>query len=311
MTSPTPRLPVVLRFALTLVLGALVAPAPVVAQDAPRDMVFWKVSSPTTTVYLFGSIHVGDQTLYPLPASVEEAFSRSKILAVELNPKNIDQAQALGIVATHGMLPPGDTLAKHIPKETSAALDAYCEANKKAPCAAFARLKPWFVAMTLTMAAAQQAGLDSKLGIDVHFIDEVKPPQRIDELETADFQISLLASASDEEGAQMLASALQTATKLKELLARLQATYLSGDLDALAGLIKEEDGTPDAMRKRLVDDRNVTMAGRVESYLKGTDQAFVVVGALHVIGEKGIAKLLQDRGYRVERVLQGPRKESD
>jgi len=52
--------------------------------------------------------------------------------------------------------------------------------------------------------------------------------------------------------------------------------------------------------KKLIDDRNVTMAAKLEDYLKGKEQFFVVVGALHLVGEKGVARLLQDKGYKVE-----------
>ena len=37
-------------------------------------------------------------------------------------------------------------------------------------------------------------------------------------------------------------------------------------------------------------------------YLKGTDTAFVVVGAAHVIGEKGIAHALESKKYKIEKL---------
>jgi uncharacterized protein YbaP (TraB family) len=44
------------------------------------------------------------------------------------------------------------------------------------------------------------------------------------------------------------------------------------------------------------------MTGKMEEYLKGKDPVFVVVGAAHIIGDKGIAKQLRDKGYKVEQV---------
>ena len=41
---------------------------------------------------------------------------------------------------------------------------------------------------------------------------------------------------------------------------------------------------------------------KIEEYLKGKDPVFVVVGAAHIIGDKGAAKLLRDKGYKVEQV---------
>jgi uncharacterized protein len=57
-----------------------------------------------------------------------------------------------------------------------------------------------------------------------------------------------------------------------------------------------------SLTKKLLDDRNVTMAARLDEYLKGKEAAFVVVGAAHIIGEKGVARMLRDKGYKVEQV---------
>ena len=44
------------------------------------------------------------------------------------------------------------------------------------------------------------------------------------------------------------------------------------------------------------------MTGKMDEYLKGKESVFVVVGAAHIIGDKGIAKQLRDKGYKVEQV---------
>ena len=57
-----------------------------------------------------------------------------------------------------------------------------------------------------------------------------------------------------------------------------------------------------SLTKKLLDDRNVFMTGKMDEYLKGKDPIFVVVGAAHIIGDKGVAKMLRDKGYKVEQV---------
>ena len=99
------------------------------AMSKPRGVLLWKATSPTTTAYLRGSIHVGDHKLYPLPASAEAAFRAAKILIVEVNAKDMDAAKTMGMVAKYGMYGPDDALSKHIDKETAASLDAYCSAH--------------------------------------------------------------------------------------------------------------------------------------------------------------------------------------
>jgi hypothetical protein len=53
---------------------------------------------------------------------------------------------------------------------------------------------------------------------------------------------------------------------------------------------------------KLLDDRNVKMAEKIDGYLKEKGPTFVCVGAAHLVGEKGLVKLLTAKGYKVEQV---------
>jgi hypothetical protein len=294
-------LPVVV--ALGLCQGQAAKPAP--AKPTQR-LFMWKATSPTNTVYLFGSIHVGDSSLYPLPRAVEAAFAASKVLAVEFNVKSIDQSKMFKLIQENGMYLDGDSLSQHISKETSAALDEFCSKNGL-PRMMLDKTKPWVAAITVIALAAKAAGEDPELGIDMHFLNEVKEPQqRIDELESAEFQVSVLSSATEQEQQEFLAASLKQADKVKDMVHQMQQAYVSGDTESLEKLVREEEGGPKTLMKKLLDDRNVTMAQRVEQYLRGKEPSFVVVGAGHMIGEKGIVKLLQQKGYQVERATSGP-----
>ena len=283
-------------------LGVAQAQQAAPAQPKPRRFLMWKATSPSTTVYLVGSIHVGNSGMYPLPKEVESAFAAAKVLAVEINIKNADQAKMIGLVQKYGMYPDDDSLTKHLSKETQAALDDYCTKHN-VPRMGMEKLKPWVMAVTIAAMAWQQAGEDPSLGIDMHFLDESKPPQRIDELETMESQLAIFAEATEEEQQGMLASILKQGDKVKELIKRTQAAYMAGDPEALQKVMAEQDDVGSkSLEKKLLDDRNVAMAGKMEEYLKGKDPVFAVVGAAHIIGDKGIAKQLRDRGYKVEQV---------
>lgn len=272
------------------------------AQPKPRRFLMWKATSPSATVYLVGSIHVGDSSMYPLPREVESAFAAAKVLAVEINIKNADQAKMIGLVQKYGVYADDDVLAKHLSKETQAALDEYCTRHN-VPRMGMEKLKPWLVAISIAQMAWQQAGEDPSLGIDMHFLNESKPPQRIDELETIESQFSIFAEATEEEQQSMLASILKQGDKMKDLITRMQTAYISGDPGSLEKMMQEQnDVGSKSLEKKFVDDRNVAMTGKMEEYLKGKDPVFVVVGAAHIIGDKGIAKQLRDKGYKVEQV---------
>jgi len=287
---------------LLALLGVAQAQQAAPAQPKPRRFLMWKATSPTTTVYLVGSIHLGDNSMYPLPKEVESAFAAAKVLAVEINIKNADQAKMIGLVQKYGLYTGDDSLTKHLPKDTQAALDDYCTRHN-VPRMGMEQLKPWVVAVTIAAMAWQQAGEDPTLGIDMHFLDESKPPQRIDELETIESQLSIFADATEEEQQSMLASTLKQGDKIKDIIKRTQAAYVAGDPDALQKIMEEQDDVGSkSLEKKLLDDRNVFMTGKMEEYLKGKEPIFVVVGAAHIVGNKGIAKQLRDKGYKVDQV---------
>ena len=271
-------------------------------QTKPRRFLMWKAVSPTATMYLVGSIHVGDKSMYPLPAEVESAFAAAKILTVEINIKNVNQMEMLGLVQKNGMYSGGDSLSKHISPETSAVLDDYCSKHSL-PRAGLEQFKPWFVAVTIAALAWKAAGEDPELGIDLHFLNESKPPQRIDELETPESQLSLFVNATEAEQQALLSSALKQGDKMTDMIRKIQAAYISGDPDALEKImIEQADAGSKSLTQKLLYDRNVTMTSRLEQYLKNKEEAFVVVGAGHIVGDKGIARLLRDKGYKVEQV---------
>jgi uncharacterized protein YbaP (TraB family) len=273
------------------------------AQPKPRRFLMWKAASPTTTIYLVGSIHLGDSSMYPLPKEVESAFAAAKILAVEINIKNADQAKMVGLIQKYGLYPADDSLTKHLFKETQVALNDYCTRHN-VPRQGMEQLKPWVVAVTIAAMAWQQAGEDPSLGIDMHFLDESKPPQRIDELESMESQLSIFAEASEEEQQSMLAAILKQGDKTKDIIKRTQAAYVAGDPEALQKVMDEQDDVGSkSLEKKLLDDRNVAMTAKMEEYLKGKAPIFVVVGAAHIIGDKGIAKQLRDKGYKVDQVV--------
>jgi uncharacterized protein YbaP (TraB family) len=283
-------------------LGVAQAQQAAPAQPKPRRFLMWKATSPTATVYLVGSIHLGDSSMYPLPKEVESAFAAAKALVVEINIKKADQAKMAGLIEKYGLYTGDDSLTKHLPRETQATLDDYCTRHN-VPRQGMEQLKPWVVAITIAAMAWQQAGEEPSLGIDMHFLDEVKPPQRIDELETMESQLSIFAEASEEEQQNMLAAILKQGDRTKDLIKRTQAAYVSGDPDAVKKIMDEQDDVGSkSLEKKLLDDRNVTMTGKMEEYLKGKDPIFVVVGAAHIVGDKGIAQLLRDKGYKVEQV---------
>jgi hypothetical protein len=288
-----------LRHVLLLLLAA-VAFGQHGASPGPKPLLLWKATSGKNTAYLFGSLHVGDRSFYPLPATVENAFAASDVLIVELDLRKVDMLATASAMITEGMYSGGDSLWEHLSAQTRQAMEAYCK-RAGLPIDMFAGMKPWLAAMTLQMLPVQMAGMDASLGLDQHFLDEAGD-KRVDSLETAEWQLSLFTSLSPEMQEQLLASTVEghgdPIAETKELI----ATWRSGDASRIEELLhKHADGPPELSRK-LLEDRNPHMADAIAHCLDTAGHCFMVVGAAHLVGKEGVVELLGKRGIQVRQM---------
>jgi uncharacterized protein YbaP (TraB family) len=162
-------------------------------------------------------------------------------------------------------------------------------------------LKPWVVAFTATAIPMMKSGMDVTLGIDNYFLEKAGQ-KRIVEIESAEWQVNLISGFSDDLQEKFLVSATEDAGDMLATLKRLQDAWSSGDVPGMDSLIHETSHTPEQIAKLMLTDRNPHMADAAEQFLKGKEQAFVVVGAAHMVGKDGVVSILQKRGYKVEQV---------
>ena len=286
-----------------LLLAGLVAAAQLVAQDAAvspapaaKRSMFWKVSSGERVAYLLGSIHFGSKDMYPLPKEIEDAFDRSAVLLVEadLNHLDLQKMKALAEYASD------DTLWNHVSKQVRQRLEEFCGKYGFRP-AAIARLKPWVVAVMVSTIPKARSGREAGLGIDKYFLDRAeKTGKRVVEIESAESLTRLSGITGKMLEKSLAASAGQDA---EESGKRTEQIWMSGDADLLDRTLREAmSKDPIEVIEANLEERNPHMADVVEQFLKGQEQAFVVVGTGHMVGQIGLVKLLEKRGYQVEQV---------
>ena len=64
----------------------------------------------------------------------------------------------------------------------------------------------------------------------------------------------------------------------------------------------EMGGFEDAFLERLIYQRNRNWIAPLESMLEQDEEALVIVGAAHLIGDGSVLDLLEEAGYRIERI---------
>jgi uncharacterized protein YbaP (TraB family) len=286
-----------LRFVAVLLVGTAAA-------TAAEPLFLWTVQSETATVTMVGSIHVGKPDFFPLPDVFENAFASAGALAVEVdigNPANIQKTMAL--MTQKGILPKGETLEGRLGPEVWKRLEEYA-AERGTNLMMYSRFKPGIVAMILVMEEYKRQGYDPELGIDKHFLDAAREGRKeIRELETIEDQMDLFFAIDDELDDVLMAEMLDQMDDIGEMTEEMVKLWKTGDVDGLDEMLQEQIGEEPEMvafYQKLLDDRNVKMADKLDAWLGEDTDVFVVVGAGHFSGEMGVVKLLEGKGWKVE-----------
>jgi hypothetical protein len=160
--------------------------------------------------------------------------------------------------------------------------------------------KPGMVATLMAMMELQRLGLTGT-GVDKHLNQRADREHKAKgQLETAEQQISFIANMAVGREDEMLAYNLADMERLPDLWQVMKQAWRSGDLTALDELAATplRDDFPEVYTALLVD-RNNAWLPQIEIMSTTAEVEFVLVGALHLVGDDGLLAMLTSRGYKV------------
>lgn len=294
-----------MRLAWTACLLILTFAAGCARAEAPRPLL-WKVSDADNSLYLMGSFHLLREGDYPLAASTDLAFEDAESVVFELSPAEMNDPALGRKMGAAARREDGKRLQDTLSPETWGQLQAW-SARRGVPVENLQGFEAWFVSLTVSLVEMQMLGLDPALGLDRHFarraVEAGKPTQG---LETGDQQIALFDGLEPRLQQQSLEDVLQDAEKMEENINRLHDLWRRGDDAGMEAETNQRmrDEYPE-LYKRINRDRNLAWLPVLQQRLDegGKDEdVLVVVGALHLLGDDGLVKLLDEAGYTVERL---------
>ena len=282
------------------------------AESVTTPLLYKVTDNEGNVAWLFGSIHVGEEYFYPLPAYVLNAYASADALAVEFDIVTFEGDINAQIEALQTMVyADGTTIADHISEELyndakaalkdlgmySSALDYYCPAM-------------W--SSFIDSAMIEKMGVDTSLGIDPYFLNRAhEEGKTILDVESAAFQYGMMAGYSEELQAMLLESSVASVELMEESKADMMqlvdawATGNEAEFDALINAAPEFESPEEEVlyneyQNAMITQRNLSMADFAEDALKSGEEVFIVVGAAHIVGAGAMAELLAQRGYTVE-----------
>jgi len=262
---------------------------------------FWKAEKEGKTIYLMGTIHIGSDDLYPLPDVVYDAMEESQTLFVEVDLRGLDKA-ALGETISSLSFMPDASLFDLLDSDTWFALDKVLD-KYQLQLIQLDHLQPWYFVYLLSGLPAARGDYDPELGVDLYLMDLAdREDVSVVSLETLDFQLKMFSDWSLEDQIELLEGSLTEDDVSMDSLTALHDAWKDGDEAAIISQEEASEGASeimDAFWTKLIDERNHSMLESILKEMKTLDTAFVAVGAMHMVGDHGLAALLREDGFTV------------
>ncbi len=268
---------------------------------------FEKSSANRGAIYLMGSIHVGPVGGWRLSPKLLETLDGADHLVVEVDEKNESAEDRDDVVLVYAMFPVGETLKDHISPALYTDLRAYLKKVDR-PINGLDQLRPWMVAVSLMVNELHHLGYPTDEGLDIDLMKRERGKKPIIALETAKQQLTLLDEMSPSLQEMMLRDALEQTQGIGDYFKELIAAWRNGDTSRLEELLfRELERTPELapFYERVIFERNETMHASLEKMLESGKSYFVVVGAAHLVGERGIVARLKSQGRSVSKLDSG------
>ncbi len=279
-----------------------------------NERMFWVINGTDkngnpSAVYIQGTIHIGDDRLYPLADAVLDAWENADCVMGEISSVDMASLQTAvqrDMFASYRRAK-GKNLYDFLNEDELAVLYTLIDGSQ---FDAYGSFEPWVLNSVLSTLSYSDSGLDGSLGLDQKFLAMADEDGRIVEgLDTLRTQLDVLEFGTYDEQLlilkQTLSAFIEDSDDSDELLARMYEAYLADDADALAEIVsiessfgesEEEVALTQAYMKALFTDRNQAWAEKIATLLAEGGTTFIFAGAGHFVGENSVFAFLKKNG---------------
>ncbi len=291
------------KYWILLITAVMISSCSFFGGDNGGKHMMWEVRTPESTVFLVGSIHMADSSLYPLDNIYYEKLDSSEIFVTEIDIEDVDPMGIMKLI----MLRDGKQLKDHVPADIYKKLGEKLE-SLGIPEQAYQMFKPGFALMMAQMAGDEDntTKFTSLVeGIDVHLANKAEKHSKL-ALEDVASQMALLEQVIDVDPEKMrtyLDSDVDSENSMN--LNTIIEAWKNADIDKIVELINHSaqmDEDSAKLMEELLDNRNKNMAKKIDAYLVDGGKFYIVVGAAHLCGKNSIIELLEEKGYTVNQL---------
>lgn len=284
-----------------------------VAATPHAEGILWSARRGDARILLAGTLHLPDPRHRATLLALAPALQAADLVLLETTPQE-ESAMARAIAANPdlALALEGPVLSDRLDAAAWTVVAAAAQARGIRPADA-ARFRPWLLMMALSAppcaATPGPGGLD-RLVQDAALAEGVP----VAALEPWDTLFRLLGQGDEGAQIEMLKLSLLDEGPAQELLVAMREGYFAGrvaevwEINRLAARFRPAGlgaSDPQAFRwmeEALLDRRNAAWVPVIEEAARANPRLVVAAGAAHLPGEAGLLRLLEARGWTVERL---------
>ena len=265
--------------------------------------------------YIVGTYHLAPGSFADSIPGLTEAFGSCKQICGELDIQDALKEENRTSFEKAQFLPEGTTFSSLLTKEQMDKVNVLMretmgvDMTNPALAAQFDKMTPAAISTTLTLLAYMKKipNINPMDLLDGHLQQiAAKQGMEVKGFESVEFQASVLYGTPLEKQVEELMCLVDNFDDAIEMAEFVTAAYFSQDLDRLQEELDGESDDPCTSsspedNERLIYNRNANWVKAMPEIMKEAP-TFFAVGAAHLCGEKGVLRLLEAAGYKIEGV---------
>lgn len=290
------------KTSISIALGLTIVLTPAFAEAGARPAT-WKVSGPSATLYLVGSMHLLRRSDHPYGNSFNQAFLNSQAVYTEIDPDEFDSEEVNELALSLGSL-----INLQVTKDVATEIE-YSKASDNIQKLGIEPknltwYKPWYwLLRILTSSTNQNPQLSKYYGMDaVIHASASRGGKDTHGLERPEQLFYAMDSLSYKDQSKLLNQGIAYAIEQRRDQMAIVEEWSSGDAEMLAHRVTLMRNKYPDYYEFFVARRNRLWLPKLISSLQGSQDVMVLAGFNHIYGPQGLLQMLKNSGYAVERI---------
>lgn len=257
----------------------------------------WTAEKGNKKIILAGSVHLIHPSQLPLPKEYLKAFDVSKRIVFEIDLAEMNDFSSAAKMMQQFQLQ-GTTLNKTLRPDVWEKLQKVMQQHQVPNT--LLMFDAAFMSFSLPIVIWQQQGYQD--GIDKILYDKAKQTgKEVIGLETFDQQLAALASLQQIDPNVLIEGTLKGLTDPRLFIDTLINQVYKGESAKIAEQMElYKVKSMQVFYQNVLVNRNKAWIAKIDHYATDGTPTMVVVGALHLVGDNSVLKLLEKQGYQIK-----------